>query len=189
LLLQSRAFAIACALGGATEVTAVESGKDNLPRIEANAALNGVSLKVVGADVFEFLSSAARRGEEYDLIILDPPPFTRTRKGIVDALRGYRELHLKAAQLLSKEDCSQPSPARIMSPPRNLEEVWPRDLRMLAAQHDSFRPIARVPITRSCSASQKRIPERLPLRNDGLVLEEAHEVHHREPTAPVWSGA
>ena len=97
------AFAIACALGGATEVTAVESGKDNLPRIEANAALNGVSLKVVGADVFEFLSSAARRGEEYDLIILDPPPFTRTRKGIVDALRGYRELHLKAAQLLSKE--------------------------------------------------------------------------------------
>jgi 23S rRNA (cytosine1962-C5)-methyltransferase len=97
------AFAIACALGGATEVTAVESGKENLPRIEANAALNGVSLKVVGADVFEFLSSAARRGEEYDLIILDPPPFTRTRKGIVDALRGYRELHLKAAQLLSKE--------------------------------------------------------------------------------------
>ena len=97
------AFAIACALGGATEVTAIESGKDNLPRIEANAALNGVSLKVVGADVFEFLSSAARREEEYDLIILDPPPFTRTRKGIVDALRGYRELHLKAAQLLSKD--------------------------------------------------------------------------------------
>ena len=97
------AFAIACALGGATEVTAVESGKENLPRIEANAALNGVSLKVAGADVFEFLSSAARREEEYDLIILDPPPFTRTRKGIVDALRGYRELHLKTAQLLSRE--------------------------------------------------------------------------------------
>ena len=97
------AFAIACALGGATEVTAVESGKENLPRIEANAALNGVPLKVVGADVFEFLSAAARREEEYDLIILDPPPFTRTRKGIADALRGYRELHLKAAQLLSRE--------------------------------------------------------------------------------------
>ena len=97
------AFAIACAQAGATEVTAIESGKENLPRIEANAALNNVSLKIVGADVFEFLSSAARREEEYDLIILDPPPFTRTRKGIVDALRGYRELHLKAAQLLSKE--------------------------------------------------------------------------------------
>lgn len=97
------AFAIACAQAGASEVTAVESGKENLPRIEANSRLNGVSVKVVGGDVFEVLSQAARREEEYDLIILDPPPFTRTRKGIVDALRGYRELHLKAAQLLSKE--------------------------------------------------------------------------------------
>ena len=60
-------------------------------------------MQIVGADVFEFLSTVARRQEEYDLIILDPPPFTRTRKGIVDALRGYRELHLKAAQLLSKD--------------------------------------------------------------------------------------
>jgi len=97
------AFAIACAQAGAAEVTAVESGKENLPRIEANARLNGVSVKVIGGDVFEVLSLAARREEEYDLIILDPPPFTRTRKGIVDALRGYRELHLKAAQLLSKD--------------------------------------------------------------------------------------
>jgi 23S rRNA (cytosine1962-C5)-methyltransferase len=97
------AFAIACALGGASEVNAVESGRENLPRIEANALLNGVMVKVTGADVFEVLSQAARRGEEYDLIILDPPPFSRTRKGIADALRGYRELHLKAARLLSKE--------------------------------------------------------------------------------------
>ena len=97
------AFAIACAQEGATEVTAVESGKDNLPRIEANARLNNVAVKVIGGDAFEVLSLAVRREEEYDLIILDPPPFTRTRKGIVDALRGYRELHLKAAQLLSKD--------------------------------------------------------------------------------------
>ena len=97
------AFAIACAQEGATEVTAVESGKENLPRIEANARLNNASVKVMGGDVFEVLSLAARREEEYDLIILDPPPFTRTRKGIADALRGYRELHLKAAQLLSKD--------------------------------------------------------------------------------------
>lgn len=97
------AFAIACAQESAAEVTAVESGKENLPRIEANARLNNVSVKVIGGDVFEVLSLAARRDEEYDLIILDPPPFTRTRKGIADALRGYRELHLKAAQLLSKD--------------------------------------------------------------------------------------
>jgi len=97
------AFALACALGGASEVTAVESGKENIPRIEANARLNNVSVKVIGGDVFEVLSLASRREEQYDLIILDPPPFTKTRKGIADALRGYRELHLKAAQLLSKD--------------------------------------------------------------------------------------
>lgn len=97
------AFAIACAMAGASEVTAVESGKENLPRVEANACLNGVTVKVTGGDVFEVLSLAVRREEQYDLIILDPPPFTRNRKGIADALRGYRELHLKAAQLLSRD--------------------------------------------------------------------------------------
>ena len=97
------AFAIACAKGGATEVTAVESGKDNIPRIETNARLNEVALKVAGSDVFEFLASESRQGKEYDLIILDPPPFSRTRKAVADALRGYRELHLKAAQLLSRD--------------------------------------------------------------------------------------
>ena len=97
------AFAIACARAGATEVTAVESGVENIPRIKAHAEANGVTLQVVGADVFDILSRAVRRGEQYDLIILDPPPFTRTRKGLNDALRGYRELHVKAAQLLSPE--------------------------------------------------------------------------------------
>ena len=99
------AFAIACALAGATEVTAVESGVDNIPRIKAHAEANGVKLEVVGADVFDILGRAARRGEEYDLIILDPPPFTRTKKGVNDALRGYRELHFKAAHLLAPNGC------------------------------------------------------------------------------------
>lgn len=97
------AFAIACALQGASEVTAVESGVDNLPRIKAHAEANEVSLKVISDDVFDVLQRAVRRQEEYDLIILDPPPFTRTRKGLKDALRGYRELHLKAAQSLAPE--------------------------------------------------------------------------------------
>lgn len=97
------AFSVACAMAGASEVTAVESGKENFPRIGANARLNGVSVKVIGGDVFDVLSQAARREDLYDLIILDPPPFTKNRKGIADALRGYRELHLKAAQLLSRD--------------------------------------------------------------------------------------
>lgn len=97
------AFAIACARAGAVSVTAVESGIQNLPRIEKHAALNQASLKIVGADVFDFLNHVARRREEYDLIILDPPAFAKTRKNLKEALRGYRELHLKAAQLLSKD--------------------------------------------------------------------------------------
>ena len=97
------AFAIACARAGAAAVTAVESGVQNLPRIEKHAATNGVQVKVIGADVFDFLSHAARRQEEYDLIILDPPAFSKTRKNLKEALRGYRELHLKAAQLLSRD--------------------------------------------------------------------------------------
>jgi 23S rRNA (cytosine1962-C5)-methyltransferase len=95
------AFAIACARAGATEVTAVESGVENIPRIKANGEANQVSLQIIGDNVFDLLSQAVRRGEKYDLIILDPPPFTRAKKGISDALRGYRELHFKAAQLLT----------------------------------------------------------------------------------------
>jgi len=95
------AFAIAAARAGASEVIAVESGAENIPRIKAHAHTNGVTIGVIGANVFDYLSQATRRGEKYDLIILDPPPFTRVKKGINDALRGYRELHFKAAQLLA----------------------------------------------------------------------------------------
>ena len=149
------AFAIACAQAGATEVTAVESGKENLPRIEANATLNGVALKVVGGDVFEVLSSAARREEVYDLIILDPPPFTRTRKGIADALRGYRELHLRPPSCF---------PGRIASPTFSCshhvtaaefgESVAGAfgDARRTARQ---FRSTHRVPTTPSLSVSRR----------------------------------
>lgn len=97
------AFAIASSLAGAASVTAVESGVQNLPRIEKHAAMNRATIKVVGADVFDFLHHAARRREEYDLIILDPPAFSKTRKNLKEALRGYRELHLKASQILSRD--------------------------------------------------------------------------------------
>ncbi len=95
------AFAIAAARAGAKEVTAVESGIENIPRLQQNARANEVHLQVIADDVFDLLNRSLRRGEKYDLIILDPPPFTRTKKGLHDALRGYRELHFKAAQLLS----------------------------------------------------------------------------------------
>jgi 23S rRNA (cytosine1962-C5)-methyltransferase len=54
-------------------------------------------------DVFQFLRRAEKAGAQYDLIILDPPSFTKTKSGLRDAVRGYRELHVRAFKLLSKD--------------------------------------------------------------------------------------
>jgi len=94
-------FALACALHGAAEVTAVESGAASANKLRENAARNGLSVTVEEQDVFSFLNEAGRRQAEYDLIILDPPSFTKARGKINEALRGYRELHVRGAGLLS----------------------------------------------------------------------------------------
>src|SRR5438067_910675 len=54
-------------------------------------------------DVFQFLRGAEQAGAQYDLIVLAPPSFTKAKGGLRDALRGYRELHLRAFKLLSKD--------------------------------------------------------------------------------------
>ena len=93
-------FALACALAGATEVTALDISADACTAIEANAKRNDVRLNITETNVFDWLKSATTRGDQYDLIILDPPSFTRDRARLNDALRGYKEIHLRAAQLL-----------------------------------------------------------------------------------------
>jgi len=93
-------FALACALAGATEVTALDISADACTAIEANAKRNDVRLNITETNVFDWLKSATTRGDKYDLIILDPPSFTRDRARLNDALRGYKEIHLRAAQLL-----------------------------------------------------------------------------------------
>ena len=93
-------FALACALAGASEVTALDISADACAAIEANARRNNVRLNVSETNVFDWLKSATTRGDKYDLIILDPPSFTRDRARLNDALRGYKEIHLRAAQLL-----------------------------------------------------------------------------------------
>jgi 23S rRNA (cytosine1962-C5)-methyltransferase len=93
-------FALACALAGATEVTALDISADACAAIEANAQRNNIRLNVTETNVFDWLKSATTRGDKYDLIILDPPSFTRDRARLNDALRGYKEIHLRAAQFL-----------------------------------------------------------------------------------------
>lgn len=91
-------FALACAKSGATSVTAVESGAESVSKLRENVSRNGLDIDVKHADVFDVLN----RDGEYDLIILDPPSFTKTRAKVAEALRGYRDLHARAARLLAK---------------------------------------------------------------------------------------
>ncbi|MFM8790338.1 MAG: class I SAM-dependent rRNA methyltransferase [Chthoniobacterales bacterium] len=94
-------FALACAKAGASHVTALDISADACAAISANAKRNDLRIGVTETTVFDWLKSAVTRSETYDLIILDPPSFTRDRARLNDALRGYKEIHLRAAQLLN----------------------------------------------------------------------------------------
>ena len=98
------AFSLACAKAGAKEVTAVEISAEATGQIRANAERNHVQpnqLKAVEANVFDFLKHQEAAGAQYDLIVLDPPSFTKTKDKLQDAMRGYKEIHLRAFKLLS----------------------------------------------------------------------------------------
>ena len=97
------AFALACAQGGASEVTAVEASAENMVAAKSNATRNALSVQWIEEDVFLFLRAAEKAESQYDLIILDPPSFAKSKGTLRDALRGYRELHVRAFNLLSKD--------------------------------------------------------------------------------------
>jgi 23S rRNA (cytosine1962-C5)-methyltransferase len=91
-------FALAAAKAGAARVTAVEASEPMAAAIAANAEVNGVEVEVVRANAFDFLRAAEG---PYDLVVLDPPSFTRSKAGGEGALRGYKEIHLRALKLLA----------------------------------------------------------------------------------------
>ncbi|MDR2375784.1 MAG: class I SAM-dependent rRNA methyltransferase [Treponema sp.] len=80
----------------------VDSSATALETLRSNAELNGVEgrLQILEADIFEFLRQAERNRERYDLVILDPPAFAKTRSALPDAIRGYKEINLRALKLL-----------------------------------------------------------------------------------------
>ena len=92
-------FALACAKAGAAKVTAVDISDSACQATTRNAALNELELEVICENVFDFLKRAT---PEYDLIVLDPPSFTRSKKSVGGALRGYKEIHLRSLKLLEK---------------------------------------------------------------------------------------
>ena len=93
-------FALACAKAGASKVTAVDISASACAAARKNAELNQLDIEVIEANVFDFLKSAQ---PDYDLIILDPPSFTKNKKTLMDAMRGYKEIHLRALKLLEKD--------------------------------------------------------------------------------------
>ena len=86
----------------AERVTAVDSSGAALARARENAARNDIStIDFVEADVFDFLRDAESRGDRYDTVVLDPPAFAKTRSALAAALRGYKEINLRAMRLLA----------------------------------------------------------------------------------------
>ncbi len=96
-------FALHCARAGASAVCAVDISESAVNAVRVNASANGVLVDAVEANVFDYLKEADDRGDRYGLIILDPPSFTRNRKKRGDAMRGYKEIHLRALKLLEPD--------------------------------------------------------------------------------------
>lgn len=98
-------FALNAAKGGAEHVTAVDVSASAIGMARQNALRNGLENRMdfVTADVFDLLPElAAKGGKPYDFIILDPPAFTKSRKTVDSAQRGYKEINLRALKLLPR---------------------------------------------------------------------------------------
>jgi 23S rRNA (cytosine1962-C5)-methyltransferase len=81
-------------------VTGVDSSRPALEMAERNAALNGREIEWVEANAFDLLRDYADAGRRYDTIVLDPPAFAKSKSNLETALRGYKELNLRALKML-----------------------------------------------------------------------------------------
>ncbi len=95
-------FALNAGKAGAAHVTGVDASELGIEQARENARLNGLEDRVdfVCADVFELLPELERKGEKFDVVILDPPAFTKSRSSVKNAVKGYREINLRAMKLI-----------------------------------------------------------------------------------------
>jgi 23S rRNA (cytosine1962-C5)-methyltransferase len=96
------AFGIQAALQGARSVLGLDVSAQAVAMAREHAAMNGVEKACLyrEADAFEELRRLERGGQRYDLVILDPPAFARSRQAVPQALAGYREINLRAMKLV-----------------------------------------------------------------------------------------
>lgn len=95
-------FALNAGMAGAREVTGVDASELAVKQAAENARLNGIDdiVKFECRDVFELLPELEKKGEKFDVVILDPPAFTKSRESVKKAVRGYREINLRAMKLV-----------------------------------------------------------------------------------------
>lgn len=95
-------FALNAAIAGAKEVIGVDASQLGVDRAYKNARLNGLQDKVsfLCRDVFELLPELEEKGEKFDVVILDPPAFAKSRSSVKNAVKGYREINLRAMKLV-----------------------------------------------------------------------------------------
>ena len=95
-------FALNAAVAGASSVLGVDASELGCEQARENARLNHVEDRVTFrcTDVFELLPELERKGETYDVVILDPPAFTKSRSSIKNAVKGYREINLRGMKLV-----------------------------------------------------------------------------------------
>jgi 23S rRNA (cytosine1962-C5)-methyltransferase len=96
-------FALHAAKAGAASVLAIDISEAAVAATRVNAERNGLTLEAQEANVFDFLKEAEVTERKFDLIILDPPSFTKSRKAVSGAMRGYKEIHLRALKLLTPD--------------------------------------------------------------------------------------
>ncbi len=94
-------FALHCAKAGAASVRGLDSAFDAIGQSIKNAAQNGLKADFVAANVFDWFTAQREAAPAWDLIILDPPPFAKSKSTLEGALRGYKELNLRAMKALT----------------------------------------------------------------------------------------
>ncbi len=95
-------FALNAARAGAISVLGVDASELGVAQARENAKLNGLEDRVqfICADVFELLPELEKKEEKFDVVILDPPAFTKSRNSIKNAVKGYREINLRGMKLV-----------------------------------------------------------------------------------------
>ncbi len=96
-------FGLQLAQGGAEEVTLVDQSERALAAAQQTAERNQLQLSVQAANAFDFLRQQHKASQEYDVVVLDPPAFAKNKASVEGALRGYKEVNLRALRLLADE--------------------------------------------------------------------------------------